>query len=163
MTTREHFDGVIDILENSTFAEDLCSVYEAEKIEDTIPHIKNIYDLLVAETNKERGDQDFYGGEKEKQLKEYDNIYENIVTNDNLDDIKCFASFLYDALIVEKLRTYAYEVYLKGGINHYNQLASDLQDCYLDHLKEEGVYDEWRGSEYADIDCCIGDGLKLGE
>ena len=75
MTTREHFDGVIDILENSTFAEELCKVYEAEKIEDTIPHIKKIYDLLVAEANKERGDQDFYGGEKENIVKDVELSY----------------------------------------------------------------------------------------
>ena len=66
-------------------------------------------------------------------------------------------------MIIEKLRTYAYQVYLADGINHYVKFASDLQDCYLDSLKEDGLYNEWHGSEYADIDCRIGDGLKLGE
>lgn len=31
----------------------------------------------------------------------------------------------------------------------------------MDDLKEDGLYDEWKSAEYADIDSKIGDGPKL--
>ena len=63
--------------------------------------------------------------------------------SEKLDYMKDMSTTIYDGIIVEKIRTYAYEVYLKGGIKNYVQLASDIQDCYLEDLKNDGLYDEF--------------------
>ena len=52
-------------------------------------------------------------------------------------------------------------MYLKGGIKNYVQLASDIQDCYLEDLKNDGLYDEFQGAKYPDIPDYIRDGEKL--
>lgn len=163
MTTREHFNKINAELEESDLSEAYCNILESNDINEIRPLIENIHSELVKEICKERGEEDFYGVLKDETISEYGQIKTTALITDDVEEVKGFATALYDALIIEKLRTYAYQVYLADGINHYVKFASDLQDCYLDSLKEDGLYNEWRGSEYADIDCRIGDGLKLGK
>lgn len=163
MTTREHFNKVMETLENSDFSETYCSILESDDLDEIKPLIESLHSEIKSEVNKLRGKEDFYEGKKKEAVDEYDQMKASAINTLDMEEAKALASVLYDALIVEKLRTYAYQVFLAGGINHYVQFASDLQDCYLDTLKDDGLYSEWRGSEYADVDCRIGDGLKLGE
>ncbi len=163
MTTREHFNKINAELEESDFSETYCNILEYEDLNEIRPLIEKLYDELKCETDKPRSDSDFYDGVKNETFKGYDMMKSSAINTDDIREAKSFATAMYDALIIEKLRTYAYQVFLAGGINHYVQFASDLQDCYLDTLKDDGLYSEWRGSEYADVDCRIGDGLKLDE
>lgn len=142
MTTREHFNKINVELEESDFSEAYCNILESDDINEIRPLIENIHGELVKEICKDRGEEDFYGGLKDETISGYGQMKSTAITTDDVEEAKGFATALYDALIVEKLRTYAYQVYLADGINHYVKFASDLQDCYLDSLKEEGLYNE---------------------
>lgn len=171
MTTRDHYNYIYPIIMELDFNDVYTDILECDSFEDIKTLFKKLYKVLIEEIEKDRGDGNFYEPfTKKQQFKEYrswENTCEEINADDTLssieklDHIQALASTIYDGIIVEKIRTYAYEVYLKGGIKNYVQLASDIQDCYLEDLKNEGLYDEFEGAKYADIPDYIGDGEKL--
>ena len=153
------------------FNEVYNDVLECESFDEIKSLYEKLYNTLIEEIEKDRGDGNFYEPyTKKQQFKEYrswqdewfiTNAKEKLSDLEKLDHMQDISTTIYDGIIVEKIRTYAYEVYLKGGINNYVQLASDIQDCYLEDLKNEGLYDEFEGAKYADIPDYIGDGEKL--
>ncbi len=171
MTPRDHFNLIYPKIMELDFNDVYTDILECDSFEDVKPLFKKLYKVLIEEIEKNREDGNFYEPfTKKQQFKEYrswENTCEEINADDTLssieklDHIQALASTIYDGIIVEKIRTYAYEVYLKGGIKNYVQLASDIQDCYLEDLKNEGLYDEFEGAKYVDIPDYIGDGEKL--
>lgn len=171
MTPRDHYNYIYPIIMEQDFNDIYADILECESFDEIKPLYKKLYDTLIEEIEKDRGNGNFYEPyTKEQQFKEYRSWQDEwFITNANdklnnlmkLDHMQDLSTTIYDGIIVEKIRTYAYEVYQKGGINDYVQLASDIQDCYLEDLKNEGVYDEFKGAEYADVPTYIGDQGKL--
>jgi hypothetical protein len=142
------------------FNETYTKILECDTFEEARPLYKKLYNALIEEIEKERGDGNFYEPfTKSLQFKEYkswENAYEETIANDKLNDlmkldyIQDLATTISDALTVEKMRTYAYEEHLKGKINDYVQLASDIQACYLKEINEVCLYDENESMKFAD-------------
>lgn len=133
MTTREHYNKIMALIEESEFSETYYSVLESEDIDTIKTFIESLYDELMKEMDEVRGDKDFYDGNKDETISEYIQMKDEAISTNSIEEAKAFATAIYDALVVEKIRTYAYKVYLEGGINHYVQLASDIKDCYRIH------------------------------
>ena len=146
MTSRDHFNLIYPQIMEQDFNETYTNILECDTFEEARPLYKKLYNALIEEIEKERGDGNFYEPfTKSLQFKEYrswENAYEETIANDKLNDlmkldyIQDLATTISDALTVEKMRTYAYEEHLKGEINDYVQLASDIQACYLKEIKE---------------------------
>lgn len=171
MTPCDHFNLIYQQIMEQDFNEVYTNILECDTFEESRPLFKKLYKALIEEIEKDRGDGNFYEPfTKSQQFKEYrswENACEETAANDKLNDlmkldyIQDLVTTIYDVLIVEKIRTYAYDVYLKGGLNNYVQLASDIQDCYLEELKKDGLYDEYKGAKYVDVPDYIGDQGKL--
>ena len=87
----------------------------------------------MKEMDEVRGDKDFYDGNKDETISEYTQMKDEAISTNSIEEAKAFVTAIYDALVIEKIRTYAYKVYLESGINDYVQLASDIKDCYRIH------------------------------
>lgn len=160
MTPRDHFNLIYPQIMEQDFNETYTKILECDTFEEARPLYKKLYNALIEEIEKERGDGNFYEPfTKSLQFKEYkswENAYEETIANDKLNDlmkldyIQDLATTISDALTVEKMRTYAYEEHLKGEINDYVQLASDIQACYLKEINEVGLYEESENIKFAD-------------
>lgn len=160
MTPRDHFNLIYPQIMEQDFNETYTKILECDTFEEARPLYKKLYNALIEEIEKERGDGNFYEPfTKSLQFKEYKswgNACEEVDANDKLNDlmkldyIQDLATTISDALTVEKMRTYAYEEHLKGEINDYVQLASDIQACYLKEINEVGLYEESENIKFAD-------------
>ena len=136
MTPRDHYNYIYPIIMELDFNDVYNAILECESFEEATPLFKKLHNVLIEEIDKNRGDGNFYKPfSKKRQFKEYrmwEHFSEIIELDDSLsrtekmDRLKAMALMIYDSIIVEKIRTYAYEVYLKVGINNYVQLASDI-------------------------------------
>lgn len=160
MTPRDHFNLIYPQIMEQDFNEVYTNILECDTFGESRPLFKKLYKALIEEIEKDRGDGNFYEPfTKSQQFKEYrswENACEEVAANDKLNDlmkldyIQNLATTISDVLTVEKMRTYAYEEHLKGEINDYVQLASDIQACYLKEINEVGLYEESENTKFAD-------------
>lgn len=141
MTPREHYEKIATILEKDDNVKLMSSILECKEIRKVKENCKKFYTELNALIIE---NIDTYYKNKKEYLNEYVEIMKEIELSNSLDDIKSFATYMYDTYVIEKIRDYAYNERLYGGNSDYIKLASDMQDVYMADLKEQGYYEEWK-------------------
>lgn len=124
MTPREHLENFMD---NSEFHH-LEDIYEDIVVNNDFSYVNEIYDALIEEINKDRP---LFVCPKE-QRKEFEEIRDTVFNmKEDLHTRGCMATALFDALVIEKIKTYAM------SFDAPAILADSMHDEYLDYLEED--------------------------
>ena len=123
MTIEEHYENFMSQPDVEEYAELYCSI-----LENRTDNWQEFYYGLINEISKDRA----LFVTSEEQLKEY-GMLRGAIENATIDfEKKCFITALFDALMVEKIKTYSLDF----------DAPAILADALYDEYLKQSVYDE---------------------
>ena len=143
MVAREHFQIVLDKIDESEYTEALYEITKTNNIEVIRDKAYKICSKVIelASSNPD----DFYkclGSTKDERIADFNGMRETIKRTNDINELKYLCVVLYQNLVFESCYQYAYQLYKKGEIKDYFKLGQGMHNCFINQLREDGFLDD---------------------
>lgn len=135
ITLQQHLDNILLSKQVKNLEKVRTQIQSENDIENLRPLYMSLYYALVAEMSVTNGRE-----VDENLAKIYMQAKQDMEVSKNINEIKHLATFIFDALIIEKFKNYAYEFAKSNEKIDSISLADQLHMEYIRKLELEDIY-----------------------